>query len=251
MSWVAAAIGGSAVLGAGASYLSSKNQSDAAKDAAKYQLEGADLAAVLQQEQYDQSREDMAPWREAGTRGLESLERVQGTYEGAVMDPSKYEKSPGYNWLQEQGINAVNRGSAASGMSGTGRNSKDLMQYGQGLALQDYQGYLGRLESLMNRYSGTAQVGQTASNTLAGLGANAANQMGAYSIYGGQAQAGSEINQANARTSMYQNFSNIGSNAINQGITGNYLQNMGQSSGSTGQGYSTGPYNAGQSAGYR
>ena len=100
------------------------------------------------------------------------------------------------------------------------------MQYGQGLALTDYQGYLGRLESLMNRYAGTAQVGQTASNTLAGLGTNVANQIGANSIYAGQAGAASQINQANARTGLYQNLSNIGTNAINQGMLNNYLGNM-------------------------
>jgi hypothetical protein len=251
MSWLGAAVGvtaGSGVL----SYLSSENEADAARDAAKYQQQGADRAADVQWDMYKQNRKDLAPWREAGGRGLEDLERVQGTYEGAVMDPGSYEKSPGYNWLQQQGINAIDRGAAAGGMSGSGRNSKDLMQYGQGLALQDYQGYLGRLESLMNRYAGTAQVGQTASSTLAGLGANAANRVGSYDLYGGNAQAGGEINQANARTSMYQNFSNIGSNAVNQGMTYNYLQNMGQQpSGSSGSGYSTGPLNTGQSAGYR
>jgi hypothetical protein len=251
MPWIAAAIGASALVGGAASYFGSKNQEKAAKDAAKYQMEGMDEATKLQWKMYRKNREDLAPWREAGERGLENLERMQGTYEGAVMDPNQYKESPGFDWLQQQGIGAVNRGAAARGMSGTGRNDKDMMQYGQGLALQDYQGYLGRLESLMNRYAGTSQVGQTASNTLAGLGQNAANQMGSYSIYGGQAQAGGEIGQANARTGLYSNLSNIFSNSVNQGITSGYLQNMGQSSGSSGQGYSTGPNNVGQSAGYR
>jgi hypothetical protein len=170
---------------------------------------------------YAQNREDLAPWREAGERSLADLERVQGTYEGAVMDPGQYVESPAYNWLQEQGIDAINRKAAAQGQFGSGRNQKDLMQYGQGLALTDYQGYLGRLESLMNRYAGTSQVGQTASGQVAGLGANAANQVGA-------AQYAGEINQGNARTGLYQNLSNIGTTAANQFMLNNYLQNMNQ-----------------------
>jgi hypothetical protein len=72
-------------------------------------------------------------------------------------------------------------------------------------------------------------------------------------MYGGNAMAGSAINQANARTSMYQNFSNIGSNAVNQGLTYNYLQNMGTQRNplQNMQGYSTGANNVGQSGGYR
>ena len=127
MPWIAAAIGASALVGGAASYFGSKNSSDAARDAAEYQMEGADEAARVQWEMYNRSREDAAPWREAGARSLKDLERVQGTYEGAIMDPSKYVESPGYNWLQEQGIGAVDRGAAARGMSGSGRNNKDLM----------------------------------------------------------------------------------------------------------------------------
>lgn len=228
MSWVAAAIGGSAIIGAGASYLSSKSSADAAKDAAKEQRKGSDAAIQVQWDMYAQNREDLAPWREAGVRSLADLERVQGTYESAIMDPSQYKQSPGYNWLQQQGINAIDRSASARGKSDSGEHSKDLMQYGQGLAIQDYQGYLGRLESLMNRYAGTSQVGQTASGQVAGLGANAANQVGANSMYAGQAGAASQINQGNARTGLYQNLSNIGSNATNQFMLNNYLQNMNQ-----------------------
>ena len=206
-------IGGS-ILGAGASLLGAKEQSKGAKDA-------SENMSKVQWRMYNQSREDMAPWREAGVRSLADLERLQGTYESAIMDPSQYKESPAYDWLRQQGVEAINRRSAAQGMFGSGRHQKDLTQYGQGLALTDYQGYLGRLESLMNRYAGTSNVGQTTSGQLAGLGANAANQVGS-------AQYASQINQANARTGLYQNLSNIGTNAINQGVLNNYLGNMSQ-----------------------
>jgi hypothetical protein len=227
MSWVATAIAGSAVIGAGASYLGSKSQSGAAKDAAESQQQGADRATEAQLEMYYQGREDLAPWREAGGRSLADLERVQGTYEGAIMDPNQYLESPGYNWLQEQGVKTLDRSASAAGTRGSGGHSKDLMQYGQGLAKTDYGGYLSRLESLMNRYAGTSNVGQTSTATTAALGANAANQVGQNAIYAGQAGAASQINQGNARTGLYNNLSNIGSNAVNQYATYDALQNMG------------------------
>ena len=206
-----AAIIGSSLIGGGLSFLGSKEQSKGASRA-------ADAQAEVQWEMYRQSREDLAPWRAAGQRSLADLERMQGMYEGAIMDPNRYIESPGYDWLQQQGVSAIDRGAAARGKLDSGQNQKDLMAYGQGLALQDYQGYLGRLESLMNRYAGTAQVGQTASNTLAGLGQNTA-----YNV--GQAQAGGIIGQTNARTGLYQNLANIGTNATNQWMLNSYLQN--------------------------
>lgn len=234
-----AIIGGSAILGAGASIFGAKSQSDAAKDAARAQGKAADRATEAQLEMYYQSREDLAPWREAGTRGLADLERIQGTYEGAIMDPNQYVESPAYNWLQEQGINALDRRASAAGTRGSGGHSKDLIQYGQGLAKTDYGGYLSRLESLMNRYAGTSNVGQTSTATTATLGANAANQIGQNALYAGNAQAWGQIGQANARTGLYNNLSNIGSNAVNQYMTYNALQNMGNTTVSP----STGPYN--------
>jgi len=214
MSWAATIVAGGAVVGGVLANRGANEQADAARDA-------ADEQARVQWKMYNQNRKDLAPWREAGQRSLADLERVQGTYESAIMDPSQYKQSPGYNWLEQQGRAAINRQSAAQGQFGSGRHQKDLTQYGQGLALQDYQGYLGRLESLMNRYAGTSQVGQTSSSQVAGLGANAANQVGS-------AQYASQINQGNARAGLYQNLSNIGSNATNQLMLNNYLGNMQQ-----------------------
>jgi hypothetical protein len=228
MGWfLPAAILGSAAAGVVTSLLGSKDQKDSAKDAADSQQQGADRATEAQLEMYYQSRDDLAPWREAGTRSLADLEGVQGTYEGAIMDPNQYVESPGYNWLQEQGIKSLDKSASARGTLGSGGHSKDLIQYGQGLAKTDYGGYLSRLESLMNRYAGTSNVGQTSTATTAALGANAANQVGQNAIYAGQAGAASQINQGNARTGLYNNLSNIGSNAVNQYATYDALQNMG------------------------
>jgi len=221
-----------------------RRQSHAAEDAANTQAAAADRAAQLQYQMFQENRADLAPWRAAGERSLADLERLQGTYEGAVLNPNQYQQSPGYGWLQQQGLDALRKGGAASGTPIT----RDAIQFGQGLALQDYTGYLGRLESLMNRYAGTAQVGQTASNNLAALGQNYAGNVGNLYQNAGNAIASGQINQANARTGLYQNLANIGTNAANQYSLNNYLGNLGTQGMSSSPSTSL-PYNY-QSYGY-
>jgi len=65
-----AAIAGSAVLGA----MSSANAADA-------QSESAAMSTAEQRRQYDLTRQDQAPWREAGLGGLNKLEYLLGTGE--------------------------------------------------------------------------------------------------------------------------------------------------------------------------
>jgi len=63
---VSAIVGGAGLLG---SVISSKSSSDAAKTAAS----SADAAAQLQYQMYQQQREDLAPWREAGAGAINAL----------------------------------------------------------------------------------------------------------------------------------------------------------------------------------
>lgn len=65
-----AAIAGSAILGA----MSSANAADA-------QSESAAMSTAEQRRQYDLTRQDQAPWREAGLGGLNKLEYLLGTGE--------------------------------------------------------------------------------------------------------------------------------------------------------------------------
>ncbi len=67
MTWVAVAIGGSAVIGAGASYLGSKKQADASRE-----------AAGISQQQYRQLRADQMPYMQAGYGGLGRLNTLLG-----------------------------------------------------------------------------------------------------------------------------------------------------------------------------
>ena len=253
MSWVAAAIVGSTVIGGVMASKSSSQAASASQNAAATQSASADRATALQREMYYQNRADMAPWRTAGVGALGTLQNELGNYAGYVKDPSTYLQSPGYDWLVQQGVNAIDRGASATGKLDSGQRSKDLMAYGQGMAAQDYGNFLGRYSDLLNKYSGIAGTGMTSAGQMGAYGQNLGNQLGQYGqnyatgagnsmMAGGNAMAGGMINAANARTGMYNNLSQIGSNAANQYSMMNYLQQPSY----TGSGYSSNPYNIGE-----
>lgn len=72
MSWVAVAVAGGAVAGG---LISAQGQ----KSAAKTMAGSADQATQLQYEMYQQQREDLGPWREAGAGAVNALWGTPGT----------------------------------------------------------------------------------------------------------------------------------------------------------------------------
>ena len=70
MTWVAAAIGGGALLG----YLGSTKQAGAAQQAAQTQLQGTQYAADIQKQMFDILNAQQAPYREAGKVGLTTIQ---------------------------------------------------------------------------------------------------------------------------------------------------------------------------------
>lgn len=90
--WIAAAIVGSSLFGA---YSSSK--------AAGTQAAGYRYAADLQMQQYQQTRSDLAPWRETGGNALAELADLYGVglnygETGGGYDPNEPEMIPDPNW---------------------------------------------------------------------------------------------------------------------------------------------------------
>jgi hypothetical protein len=93
------------IVNAGASIASGIIESNAAKDAAKSQLDGINAAIAEQRRQYDQARTDLAPYRERGVQASNKLALMMGlqpqgyTAEQAQKDASwntGYQKAPTY-----------------------------------------------------------------------------------------------------------------------------------------------------------
>lgn len=188
----AAAIVGSAVIGAGASVA-------AGSKAAKAQKNAAALQAQNERYFYDTARSDQAPWREAGGRALSKLEQMYGLRPmegGASSVYDAVRATPGYQFRFDEGQKAIERSAAARGLLRSGASLKALARFGDGLASDEYDAYTRRL-------SGIAGVGQAATNATQQAGAQAAQGISA-----AYRDAGA------ARASSYQNTGA----AINQGV---------------------------------
>lgn len=81
MSWVAVAVGGATLV---SGYMGAKGQ----KDAAKAQQQGADQAAQVQWDMYNQSRSDNEPFRQAGLTGLQEYMTLLGLPTSSVSNAS-------------------------------------------------------------------------------------------------------------------------------------------------------------------
>lgn len=196
----ALAIGGVAALGG--AYL----QSEASKDAADTQSDASRYAADIGQQQYEQSRADQMPWLEAGESALTELQTRMG------QEPSfaDYQQSDYSKFIQQQGLDSIEAKSRAGGYYNTGATSKDMMQYSQDIAGQDYQQFLGNYYQSLNPYMQMAGLGQQQANTMAQQGAQSAAQQGTYAMSGANAQAAGQIGAANAYSGAIQNVADIG-----------------------------------------
>lgn len=96
---------------------------------------------------------------------------------------NNYLNSTGYKFQLDQGTNALNGSAAARGLLNSGSNAKALTQYGQGLASQNFNNYLGQLGGVSS--AGQVGLGQVAqAGTQGGQGAAQASQSGTSSGFG-------------------------------------------------------------------
>lgn len=158
--------------------------SSASKNAANAQIASGDRALAEQARQYDQSRSDFAPWREAGGKAIGQLsDMLQPGYDHTT--------SPGYQFRFGEGQRAVESSAASRGMLMSGGTLKDLTRFGQGVAADDFN-------DQFNRTASVAQGGQQVNSQLAQLGAQNAQNAGNIMMGQGNARASGYAGQANA-----------------------------------------------------
>lgn len=122
MTWVAVAIGGSALIGAGASYVGSKKQSDAAKNAANMNM---DWLHVMNQQQQ--------PFIQSGYGAMGKLNTLLGINPNPSYRPPSMGQSPGSAYMPTPGggvrpIMQVgqNPGASQSGYFGIPENAQNM-----------------------------------------------------------------------------------------------------------------------------
>jgi hypothetical protein len=138
-----------------------------ASKGASSQANAANRAADLSQQQYEQTRADQEPWRQAGVRGLNKFESMA---DYKPFDMATFAQDPSYQFRMDQGMKAIERSAAARGRQLGGNTLGSLQSFGQGLASQEYG-------NAFNRYQTERQATLAPYMTLAGFGtgANAAN----------------------------------------------------------------------------
>ena len=180
-------------------YLGGQAQKKGAQKAGDAQERAAQMSVEEQRRQYDLSRQDMAPWLEAGG---DALGKQQAFLNG---DWSGFMNAPDYKYALDQGVHTLDRSAASHGGLFGGAHSQDLTKFGQGLALQNANGYYDKLAGLSN-------TGHATATNLGQLGSQMASNIGNAYTNAGNARASSYINQANATSNMYNSFGQIAGN---------------------------------------
>ncbi len=215
MAWVATAIVGAGVLGAGASIYGANKAADA-------QTSAADKASQIAQDQYQQNRTDFAPFRQLGTDAASKLWGNIDQYTAPItMDQAALEQTPGYQFNLTQGLKAAQNSAAARGLGTSGAALKGATTFATGLADSTYQNQFNNAvtnqTNAYNRLKGLIDTGAGATNNTAASGTTAAIQSGNAAIGAGNAQAAG----ANATgTAISGLANNIGGYAQYRGLYG-------------------------------
>jgi len=212
MSWIAVAIGGTALVGG---LLGSR----ASRQAASTQAQSASEAMDEQARQFDISRADQAPFMETGVLANARLRRLLGLDAGytgadsgsllrritqADIDADPVYQS-GLKFGLDQGRDAINARAIAGGVPGgydSGATLKALTRfgndYGSTKANESYNRFVGDQGNIYNRLAGVSGAGQTATNQVQAAGTNAANNTAELLTGAGNARAAGIVGGASA-----------------------------------------------------
>lgn len=182
---VVAAVGGvaSSVIGA-----------NAAESAAQTQADAANTASANTMKMYQQTRTDLQPYRDVGAAATPNYLALLGAGpNGSAGELAALQATPGYQFTQQQGLQAVQNSMAAQGLGVSGAALKGAANYSTGLAQGTYQNILGNYYSALN-------MGENAAAQTGQLGANYQGQANQLTSAGAAASAAGTVGSANAIT---------------------------------------------------
>ncbi len=214
---------------AGATVVGGALQYKGIKDASKASMQGVNQAAQLEQARYEQNREDLAPWREAGGKALGAMDSMM--YGDPAEIEKNFQKTPGYQFRLNEGLRALQR----SAGSVTGNTPRSLVDYGQGTASAEFG-------NRYNRLAGLAGTGQTATQFGAAQGANSAARQGGYMQDAANTRASSYVGRSQIIGSTLGSLASAGAGAFGGNNVGsvsgyNYGDDYGYGGGGFGEGW--------------
>jgi hypothetical protein len=178
------------IIPAAVGLFSANKQSKAAQSAAAATAAATDEATQLQREMYQQTREDQAPYREAGYNALAQMQRTAGNVPGAFkFGAGDYQADPGYAFRLSEGQKALDRQAAARGGLISGGALRAAQRYGQEMGSQEFGNAYNRAltgyntgvaseNQLYNRQAALSGIGQTATNLVGQAGQNYGTSVG-------------------------------------------------------------------------
>lgn len=214
--------------------------SNGSKSAANTVAGASRDAAQLENEQYQQTREDQLaqlaqqradsqPYRDAGYAALSQL--AGGTAPGGEFNRNftmaDYQADPGYQFRLQQGEQGINRAATASGSRYSGATLKALSRFNSDQASQEYGNAYNRFQtdtgSRFNRLSSLAGTGQTAVTQAGNAAQNAYGTIASAGQANASGQANALQNAAAARASGYIGVGNAINGTIGS-LTNQYQQ---------------------------
>ena len=250
-----AAIGAAAIV-AGGAIAASSISSSATDKAAKEEADAAQSAQSAQLYMYDQTRSDFAPFLNAGTgaiptlqsyasqdlRGMDSdmnnvYNQMVGNYSNMSSIANDFSNSALYKYEQSDLQDSVNKQLSAQGLAGSGRGVQMMSDQVSRLAASEADKKFGRLTTLANAGAQLGSYAQSLDSTnlalnnamysrnvdLVKMGQGAASSMGNAAISTGQGLANTSMqNGANQAALTTQNAQS--QNSLLGGATG-YLSN--------------------------
>lgn len=209
-------------------------QSGAANNAAKLQYNLGEQALQQNQNQFNTTQQNLAPWLQAGTSAIGSLSQLLSQPGQGLLTPwtqqfqaptaGQAAATPGYQFTAGAGSGAIQNSAAGSGNLLSTGTMKTLDQFNQGLAsttyqqtyqnafneyLQQYNQFQTNQSNEFNRLASVSglgqqtavqggQLSQQASNTNAGISSTIGQQVGGNINLAGAANASGYASIANA-----------------------------------------------------
>jgi hypothetical protein len=241
-----AIIGGavaSAGIGAAGSLAAAGTQASAGKNAAQLQYMLGQQQLQQNQNQFNTTQANEAPWLRAGTSAIGTLSNLLSTPGSGLLTPwtstfaaptvAQAQATPGYQFTAGAGSGAIQNSAAGSGNLLSTGTLKTLDQFNQGLAsttyqqtyqnafneyLQQYNQFQNNQTNEFNRLASVSGLGQQAATSLGQLGQQNANtnasisgtiggQVGNSLLYTGAANASGYAGVANALSGGINNLS--------------------------------------------
>lgn len=172
----------------------------ASKKATQQQIDALNKAIAEQQRQFDLTRSDLAPAREAlgpSVGGIEDLLGLNGN-DKAQSSIEALKNSPVYKSLYDNGLEAVLQNASATGGIRGGNTQDGLAHFG-GDTLSS------TIADQLSRLGGLASLGLGGTESGAALGAHTADAVSGFLTQQGQARASGTLARGGITAGMWNN----------------------------------------------